>query len=242
MKPSIITSLKERILLQQNHHLRQRLRRLTHPIWLGTLRKTTPVSQNSGWDRGTPIDRYYIQGFLDEHRGDIRGRVFEVKDSSYTDRYGICVERRDVLDIEPTNARATIVADLAAADQIGSDLFDCFVLTQTLQYIYNTQSAVAHARRILRPGGILLVTVPAVSRIVPESGLVTELWRFSVASCLALFSEVFGSDHVTVRSYGNVLAAIALLTGIACEELSRQELDIHDEVFPVVIAIRATKQ
>ena len=179
----------------------------------------------------------------DMHELDVEevGTVLEVKDGAYTDRYGSGVERCDVLDVNPANPQATIVADLAAADAIPSDQFDCFVLTQTLQLIYDTKAAIAHAHRILRPGGVLLVTVPTVSRIAGRSGSLTDYWRFTVASCTSLFGEVFGAAQITVRSYGNVLTAIAFLTGLAYEELSCRELEAHDECFPVIIAVRAIK-
>jgi SAM-dependent methyltransferase len=221
---------------------RKRLRRLFRPAWLGTLRRTTPLSDQYGYDRGTPVDRYYIERFLEEHRRDIHGRVLEVKDRGYTDQYGANVERSDVLDIDPTNPRATIIADLAAADAIASGQFHCIVLTQTLQLIYDTRAALAHAHRILRPGGVLLVTVPAVSRVVPEGGLKTDYWRFTIASCAALLGQVFGPEHITVRSFGNVLTSIAFLAGIACEELSSRELDINDEYFPLIVTVRAVKR
>jgi SAM-dependent methyltransferase len=237
MQSSIIAKLLQNISLERRRHLR----RLSRPAWLGTIRGTTPLSNEWGFDRGTPVDRYYIERFLEKHRPDIHGRVLELRDSGYTDRYGIDVDRSDVIDINPANTRATIIADLTAADAIHADQFDCFVLTQTLQFIYDTRAALAHAHRILRPGGVLLVTVPSVSRIAPRYGLKTDYWRFTVASCSALFGEVFGAEQVAVRSYGNVLAAIAFLTGMAYEELSRRELEAHDEHFPVIIAIRAVK-
>jgi len=218
--------------------LRKRLRRLYRPAWLGTLRRTTPLSHKWGYDRGTPVDRYYIERFLDAHRADIHGRVLEVKDSGYTDRFGQGVERRDVLDIDGANPRATVIADLTAADAIPSDSFDCFVLTQTLHLIFDTRAALVHARRILRPGGVLLVTVPAMSRTEPR---IDDYWRFTGASSLALFGSAFGAEHVTVQTYGNVLACIASLAGMASEELSRRELDAHDERFPFLIGIRAVK-
>jgi SAM-dependent methyltransferase len=217
-------------------HLRRRLRR---PVSLGALRRVTPLSDEYGYDRGTPIDRYYIEQFLEEHRHDIRGRVIEVKDRGYTDRYGSGVEDRDVLDVDPANAAATVIADLTAADTIPSNEYDCFVLTQTLQFIYDTRAALAHAHRILRPGGVLLATMPSVSRIDPQ---LVDYWRFTVASCRLLFAELFGAEHVTVRSYGNVLAGIGFLTGMAYEELSLRELDVQDEYFPVIIAVRAVKR
>lgn len=240
MLERIIAKLQAKIPFEQRQYLRQRLRRLARPAWLGTIRRTTPLSDGWGADRGTPVDRYYIERFLDEYRRDIHGRVLEIKDSRYTDRYGTGVEHRDVLDINPTNPRATIVADLAAAYTISSDTYDCFILTQTLQFIYHTRAALTHVRRILRPGGVLLATVPAIIRVEPGFET-TDYWRFTGASCSALFGEVFGLAQVTIRSYGNVLAAIAFLTGMANQELSRRELETHDEYFPVIIAVRAMK-
>lgn len=217
----------------------ERRRRIIRPAWFGTLRRTTPLSDNWGFDRGTPIDRYYIERFLAEHRGDIRGRVLEVKDSGYTERFGVGVAAREVLDIDPANPAATVVADLAAADAIPSDSFDCFILTQTLYFIYDTRGAIAHAHRLLRPGGVLLVTVPGTIRMDrrPE----TDYWRFTVASCRALLGEAFGAERVAVRSYGNVLACVAFLLGMAREELSASELDAYDALYPVVVTARAVK-
>ena len=168
--------------------------------------------------------------------------MLEVKDSAYVDRYGTNVEHCDILDIDPANPKASIITDLSVAQSIGSDQFDCFVLTQTLQFIYNLHGALVHCRRILRPQGVLLATVPAVGRIFPNDTINPDYWRFTASSCSALFAEVFGPEHVTVRSYGNVLTGIAFLTGLACEDLSQRELDTNDENFPLVISVRAIKQ
>jgi SAM-dependent methyltransferase len=220
---------------------RQRLlRRLTRPAWFGTLRRTTPLSDYWGYDRGTPVDRYFMEHFLDEHRRDIRGRVLEVENSVYTQRFGTGVDCAEVLDIDSTNSHATIVADLAAADGVPADTYDCIILTQTLQYIYHPQAAIAHACRILRPGGVLLATVPGIIKMDPDF-VGTDYWRFTVDSGAALFGEVFGREQIKVRTYGNVLTAIAFLTGIAHEELSARELDSADPAYPVVIAVRAVK-
>lgn len=242
MRARLLDALRDNIPSEQRGRLRQRLRRLSRPAWLGTIRRVTPLSNHWGFDRGTPVDRYYVERFLGEHRHDIHGHVLEVKDSSYTDRFGTAVQHRDVLDINPANPHATVVADLAAADAIPSDQFDCFVLTQTLQLIYDTRAAVAHAHRVLRPGGVLLATVPSVSRVVRGEGLKTDYWRFTVASCSSLFEDVFGAGQVTVRSYGNVLTGIAFLMGMAHEELSRRELEVDDPYFPVIVTIRAVRR
>jgi SAM-dependent methyltransferase len=217
-----------------------RLRRLRHPAFLGTIRRTTPLSDHWGRDRGTPVDRYYIEHFLADARNAIRGRVLEVMNAEYTGRFGVAVQRSDVLDVDPGNPSATIVADLAHADDVPSETFDCFILTQTLQYIYDIRSAVGHAHRILRPGGTLLCTVPTVSRIARRE-LDSEYWRLTAAACARLFGEVFAGGVVEVRARGNVLSAVAFLVGMAREELSSRELDRDDPFFPVIVTVQARK-
>ncbi len=225
---------------ERRRRLRQRLHRLRRPAWLGTIRRITPLSDEWGFERGTPVDRYYIEQFLDQESHRIRGRVLEVADSGYTSRFGQGVERSDVLDIDARNPAATFVADLAAADAVPSDAFDCFILTQTLQYVFDLRAAVRHVHRVLRPGGTVLCTVPAVSRI-GRRYLDNEYWRFTAASSSRLFEEAFGDGAVEVRARGNVLASVAFLVGMACEELSARELESDDVFFPLVVTIRASK-
>jgi SAM-dependent methyltransferase len=220
---------------------RQRLRRLLRPAWLGTLRRLTPLSQQWGADRGTPVDRYYVERFLRAHEGDIRGRVLEVKDADYTRRLGREVSSSDVLDVDPANPQATVVADLATADTIPANSYDCFILTQTLQFIFDARAALGHASRILRPGGVLLATVPTVSRVILKFEPIRDYWRYTPAACQELFGERFGRNRITVEARGNVLSSIAFLTGMAAEELSAAELERDDPAFPLLVTIRAVK-
>ena len=220
--------------------VRKRARRILRPPWLGVLRRTEPLSK-WGADRGTPVDRYYIKRFLERHRTDIRGRVLEVRDSRYTSRFGAGVEAVDVLDVEPGNPLATITADLSAADAIAAETFDCFVLTQTLQYIRDLDGALRHARRILKPGGVLLATVPGISRV--DTGHADrDLWRFTPRACSLLFDASWPGDEVAVTAEGNVLAAAAFLYGVAADELSAEKLAMRDPNYPVVVCVRAVRR
>ena len=221
-------------------HQRARLRRLGQPAYMGALRRTRPLSERYGFDRGLPVDRYYVDAFLGRYAADIRGCGLEVKSAGYLRRFDSGLTRCDVLDIDPSNPEATVVADLAAADHVPDAQFDVFALTQTLQLIYDWQSAVRHARRILRPGGTLLVTVPCVSRI--DRGLPDlDYWRFTPQGCRKAFGDIFGAGQVTVEAYGNVLTASAFLMGLAAEDLRPRELDRHDPAFPVLIGVRAVR-
>jgi len=220
--------------------LRRGLRRLARPAWTGYFR-TQPLSNEWGLDRGTPVDRVYIDQFLAHHRRDVGGRVLEVRDSNYTTRFGNAVTAAEVLDVDPTNPLTTRVADLAAADEIPADTFDCIILTQTLQFIPDVPAAVRHTHRMLKPGGVLLCTVPSVSRLAPRYGLERDYWRFTPASCRVLFGERFGPDRIEVRGWGNVLAGVAFLMGMAAEELSERELNRQDDYFPLIVTVRAVK-
>jgi hypothetical protein len=206
--------------------------------WLNT----RPLSNSWGFDRGTPIDRYFIEAFLARHDGDIRGRVLEIKSDTYTARFGRAVTARDVLDIDASNPNATLIADLADTSSMPAAEYDCFILTQTLQLIFDFGAAVASAHKLLRPGGVLLVTVPCVSRVVPRYGQETDYWRFTPASCRRLFGEVFGPANITVQPLGNVGAGVAFLRGAAVEEVPHTVLDQNDADFPVVIAVRAVRR
>ena len=153
---------------------RARLKRLAQwppvgRVRLGSLKRTTPISRNYGWERGTPVDRFYIDRFLTQHSKDIHGRVLEIGDDQYTRRYGGGrVTHTDVLHASEGNPSATIVADLTDAPQLADATFDCVICTQTLLLIYDVRKAVATLHRILKPGGTALVTVPGVSRICRE--------------------------------------------------------------------------
>lgn len=160
--------------------------------------------------------------------------------ADYTERFGTEVDRSDVLDIDGSNSSATIVADLASADDVPSETFDCFVLTQTLQYVYDLQSAVGHVHRILRPGGTVLCTVPTVSRIA-RGTLETEYWRLTALACRRLFADAFMGGTVEARTHGNVLTGVAFLIGMAAEELSTRELELVDPFFPLLVTVKATK-
>jgi len=214
--------------------------RLVKPARTGLLRRTTPLSDAWGYDRGLPIDRYYIEAFLDSERDSVTGRVLEVRDDRYTRQFGTGVVRSDVVDIDRANPRATIIADLAAADEIEDGSFDCFILVQTLQFVFSVDEVLRHAHRILAPGGTLLCTVPAVSKVSPRC-LGSEYWRFTVAGLGRLAEGVFDREHIRVCSFGNVLACVGFLHGLATEDLSPSDLEPNDPLFPLIIALRARK-
>ena len=209
----------------------------------GDLRRLNPLSRLFGYDRGLPVDRYYIERFLAEETGSIRGRVLEVGDDCYTRRFGgDRVTHSDVLHVHHGNPQATIVADLSDGKEIPSDCFDCVILTQTLHVIYDVHNAIRTLHRILKPGGILLATVPGISQIDHYEWAEQWYWSFTTRSSRRLFGEVFSADRVTIQAYGNVRAATAFLYGLATEELRCEELDYRDRDYELLITAKAIKE
>ena len=208
----------------------------------GDFRRTQPISRHFGFERGQPIDRFYIERFIVANAKDVRGRVLEIGDATYTRQFGADrVTHSDVLHVVEGSPGATIIGDLTAADHIPSDAFDCIVLTQTLQLIYDVPAAIATIHRILAPGGVLLATVPGISQIERGQWRDTWFWSFTVPAARRRFEERFAPTDVWVEASGNALAAVAFLEGLAAHELREDELLAFDEAYPVLVAIRAVK-
>ncbi|MCU1294691.1 MAG: glycosyl transferase family 2 [Bryobacterales bacterium] len=210
-------------------------------IDFGRLGTTTPISLAFGWDRGRPIDRYYIENFLAGRTADIKGRVLEVGDDAYSRRYGGSkITRQDVLHLDVKHPNASLVGDLTQPDVLPDRAFDCILVTQTLHLIFDLEQAVKRLHAALRPGGILLLTVPGISQIDRGEWGDNWCWSLTAVSIRKLFEPHFGPE-LEIKAYGNVFAATAFLQGAALEEVDRAKLDIYDPAYPVTITLRARK-
>jgi hypothetical protein len=209
----------------------------------GDLRRLTPFNRSFGFDRGQPVDRYYIERFLRHSSSDIRGQVLEVGDPGYTRAFGADrVTASVVLDIKPDNPQATVIGDLETGRGIPQGVFDCLIVTQTLHLVYEVRHAVAQMYAALAPGGVLLATAPGISQIVREDmDRRGDYWRFTTRALLELVSEVFPRPGVTVEAHGNLLTSVALLYGLAAEELLEREFAYDDPDYQLLITVRAVK-
>lgn len=201
-------------------------------------RSVKPLSSKFGLDRGTPIDRYWIDSFIYENRKFIFGRVLEIGDNRYTKKYGAkSVTKSDVLDIDRQNKTASIYGDLKDLREVSSNTYDCIILTHVLGMIDNYESAIKECKRILKIGGILLVTSSCFS---PTHDINNNFFRFTYSSAKYIFKKIFRRG-IFVKTYGNVLAGQAFWVGMAQEELTKNELEFNDPHYPCIVAIRATK-
>lgn len=214
-----------------------------YPAFFYFLSKSTkPLSNYHGFDRGAPIDRFYIENFLEQNKEVISGGCLELLNNDYTLKYGGSkVSKSDVLDIDKSNKNATIIDDLRSLRGIADNSYDCLILTQVLQFIDDTTAAISQCYRILKPGGTILVTLPSLSRIDPISGQAGDYWRFTVASASYLFNKDFKPEQTEVKSWGNVRSGLYFYAGLAQEDSLVKTLEKNDPDFPLIITVKATK-
>lgn len=223
--------------------IRQILKRfLNKPSW-HNLRNLEPVSKQFALDRGTPIDRFYIDDFLGKNRSLISGTVLEIAESYYCKKFGENVEKYEILHATDDNPLATIIGDLTNFERLPESEIDCFVCTQTYNFIYDFNAAIKGSYHLIKNDGFLLATVAGISQISRyDMDRWGDYWRFTTLSMKKAVGEVFGNENVEVECYGNVLASISFLEGISAEELSNEELFHKDEDYQMVITIKAQKK
>ena len=209
----------------------------------GNLRRLQPFSRDWGFDRGKPVDRYLIERFLGQHTGDIRGRVLEIGTDLYTRRFGgDRVSVSDVLHVSESKPSVTIIADLTRPEQVPAETYDCLILTNTLQFIFDFEAVLRTAHRTLKPGGVLLVTVPGISAISRyDYDRWGEFWRFTTLSLHRLLEGAFPGGDIQVEGFGNVLVSAAFLYGLTAEEFGPSELDHNDPDYELVVCGWARK-
>lgn len=219
--------------------LRRVRRGLEMPRW-GNLRRLRPFSEKFGAERGTPIDRYYLHRFLDQHRHLITGRVLEVQSSGYTEQYGHALTARHSVDIVTRfNASPTYLVDLARADGVIPDGdYDCFLLPNTLSGLRDIEPCLRNALRVVRPGGVVLATTAAFAPLMPDS---PDYWRVSADGWKVLTERVWAGCDVRIEPHGNCLTAVAAMLGLALEELDPAELEYNDPRYPVLVTVECRK-
>jgi SAM-dependent methyltransferase len=239
-RSELLRRLKSTIPSEARRAIRARVARLDRARW-GNLRRFEPFSDHYGFERGTPVDRFYIERFLADHAGDIRGKVLEVGQAHYARAFpGSSPGEVDIVDNDGRNSNATIIADLSERNSLPSARFDCFILTQTLQLVADLEEALENAWQCLAGGGVLLISMPAITRADAEYAS-TDRWRLTPSGLETLLARTCSGARREVVGYGNLTSAVAFLMGLAAEELEDSELTASDPYFAVSVCARVEK-
>jgi SAM-dependent methyltransferase len=218
----------------------RRGRRIVAPVRWGSMRRTRPFSARWGSDRGTAIDRVYLNKFFERNSKDMHGRVLEVQGPIFSGRFGSNITETEILDIEPRNMLATIVADLNDSDVLPRESFDCIVAPQTIQYLTQPVTGLKNLYASLKPGGVLLVTAPFIQKI-DHKGEGADRLRLSPLAFKELLEASCIGAEIEVESFGNVLTSIAFLMGISAEEMRPQDFDVFDPAYPMLVTARVRR-
>ncbi len=201
-----------------------------------------PISRVFGCDRGTAVDRIYIEKFLEENQSVITGDVLEIGENRYTTKYGNAIRSSSVLHVKGWGGENTICGNLETGEGIEGRCFDCLILTQTLMFIYGLDNVVKNIYNLLKPGGTALITVSGISQISEyDNDNWGQYWSFYGCAFRPLFNKKFSSDNIIVKQYGNVKTAIALLYGITAEELRTEDIIYQDNLYPLIYGISLKK-
>src|SRR5260370_11886108 len=175
---------------------------LRERIHWSQLDRFKPFCTNWGNSRGGAIDRLYIDRFVKQEIKEAEGGILECGG----DRYRSCIKSKnlsgyDVVDIDKHLPSLTIHRDIQDLRGIKSSRFDVIVCTQVLQYVENPDKALGELRRVLKPGGRLLVTTPFVEK---DCKKLSDRWRFTRKGMLDLLRS-FTAFEVSVC--GNLFVA-----------------------------------
>ena len=204
---------------------------------------TKPISNDFGLSRGTPIDRYYIESFLRENALDVKGAALEIAESTYTRQFNHGITSFEILHVDRSNRKATIIGDLTQPETLPDKTVDCFICTQTLNFIFDVRRAIEGCFKLLKDGGVFLGTVSGISQISRyDMNRWGDYWRFTDLSLKKLFAEYFREENITIQMYGNVFAANAFLQGLALEDIEDKSLlNVRDIDYQVTLGIRAVR-
>jgi hypothetical protein len=196
---------------------------------------TQPVSTVFGIDRGTPVDRYYIEKFLYKNKYLIKGDVLEVAESTYTKKFGGKHVLKPLIFSYTSGDEIDFTGDLETGVGITHDIADCFIMTQTLPFIFDLKTAVKNALKMIRTNGYLLITVPGITQLSRyDYDRWGQFWSFTDKSLQKLFEDE-GTENI-IETYGNVKTACAFLNGVAYEEIKKSDLDFIDHNYQVIIS------
>ena len=195
-----------------------------------------PFSERWGLDRGGSIDRYYIDPFVRAAIAGKHGRFLEFGYPTYR-RYVEPgnISQYDILDIDRENPEANIIADVESLSSASIGKFDVIICTQVLQYVQHPARAINVMHELLKPSGLLVLSVPFIAK---DEGSICDRWRFSCRSIKDLL-ESFAAVQVSVG--GNLFASICFLLGLGMDDIAIEDLEPVDLNHYNVVLATASK-
>ena len=196
-----------------------------------------PISNYFGFERGDPIDRYYINNFIYENKNKIKGKILEIGDNRYSRNY---TGYKKVIGIVP--GKNILIYNLEKKPKKNIGKFDCIICTQVINYTFDFTSVIKNLHKLLNNGGSLLLTCSSTTRISNyDKNRYGDFWRFTDISLKKILVKFFNKKKIKVETFGNVSVCSKFLYGLSTDELSFKELNFKDKNYPLIICCVAKK-
>ncbi len=113
--------------------------------------------------------------------------------------------RVTTLDVEDRSGRVDLIADVQRMPELEGQSFDTVLCTQVLEHVPRPWRALGEMRRVLRPGGRLILTVPHLS---PLHEAPHDYFRYTRHGLANLCREV-GLEVEEIEAVGGLLSFLA---------------------------------
>lgn len=196
--------------------------------------ENAPLSRMFGMDRGTAIDRVFIEKFLDKNKKLITGDCLEIAENVYTMKYGTDISKSYILHVN--GGKGMVKGDLVSGAGIEKEMVDCAILTQTLMFLSDLSSVPQNIYKMLKHGGDALITVSGISQISRfDANRWGHYFSFYPDAMKTLFEPVFGGKNITIQCYGNLKLAMGYLYGMCAEDFEKKVFEENDMDYPLII-------
>lgn len=135
----------------------------------------------------------------------LQGRVLDAGSGRGAWRNVICQSGAsyESIDIQPRGGdRPTWTGNIMSMPEVPSERYDAVVSHQVLEHVPRPWEAVAEFRRVLRSGGVLVLSVPHLSR---RHELPHDYFRFTQEGMHSLLSEA-GYVNIDVQPFGGLFS------------------------------------
>lgn len=203
------------------------------------------LSNDFGFSRGTPIDRFYLEKFLLNNKEFIKGECLEFGSDFYLKKFNSKISSFNVFTsiIDKNSNKNTIKGDLSIIENLPFEKYDCIICTNVLNFIYDIDSAVKGLHKMLKKNGVCLITLAGFSTHISRYDMDRwgDYWRLSKLSSIKIF-EKNNFKIEEIETYGNVYLATAQMKGHCVEDIDPELLnEVHND-YQIIITLRITKQ
>lgn len=194
-----------------------------------------PCDRHFGVSRGSPVGRFYVDEFIQKNACYVHGRCLEFGEN----RYRFFFSRSDLYEVISIYSGPGVdyVCDIHAPTSLPIGVYDAVICTQVFEHLREPLLAAAMIHRLLKPGGVLLLTAPFINNI---HGDPSDYYRYTPEG-LRYVLERTGFTIEELEFGGNSLVSTGSLLGMVQEDFTRAELMAKDPAYPYNILIRARK-